>query len=209
MVSTFIDQVHCFKTSLPVGTYQLPIIQCLLPFWSLQVRTAVFKAADKAITLKKTAGKLSSPPWWDSQCTASVRERNLDENLYVSNLNMDNYTYKGRQLEQKDSSPKKILRCKDFVSPFPHIPPHQWFGKRSNVSSPNPVPNISDPWLAKFADILAPPFVPSENSLPTNSTSRSPQDRMDETIWGILHQVLTVFLTLSSLNLELEVKHFS
>lgn len=52
----------------------------------------LLSAADESIPLKNVASnKRSSPPWWDSDCTRCVRDRNQQENTFSANPTLANY----------------------------------------------------------------------------------------------------------------------
>ncbi|KAF9814059.1 hypothetical protein SFRURICE_004406, partial [Spodoptera frugiperda] len=40
---------------------------------------------------KPYPSKLSSPPWWDSECTSAVKERERAEDTFNVSLNLDDF----------------------------------------------------------------------------------------------------------------------
>ena len=148
----------------------------------------LFTAADKSIPLKNSSrGLIPSPPWWDSECSASVRSRNHAEKTYSRNLTYDNYINfqkvcaKTKRLLAK----KKHLGWKSFCESLsPRTPVSLVWRKIKNYRRIYVDNNISsnDPqaWLSHFMNKLAPPFVPSYDSFPPISTISSSADRMSE-----------------------------
>lgn len=56
-----------------------------------QLSDAISSAADESIPLKNSAsGKISSPPWWDRECTSIIKLRNEAEQSYALNMAIEN-----------------------------------------------------------------------------------------------------------------------
>lgn len=117
----------------------------------------------------KTPYKIPSPPWWDKNCSDIIKRRKAAEVNYKINMSSTNY----QALVDINLEVKKLFKRKKFegwrrfcesISPDTH-PTIVWtnikkFKCAFNVSTNNLIP----PSLAsEFADILAPPWVPSPN----------------------------------------------
>ncbi|KAI8434676.1 hypothetical protein MSG28_003208 [Choristoneura fumiferana] len=150
----------------------------------------LIKAADLAIPLKNTARhKISSPPWWDSECTKAIHERNRAELTYSANLTMDNYISfkktlaKSKRLLSKKKSQGWTKFCESLSprSPVSLVWKRIKAFRRGMNSDSNATSNSTDSWLPAFMDRLSPPFVPAEDLFPTpNSQSHPALDSMDE-----------------------------
>lgn len=149
--------------------------------------SCLLAAADDSIPLKGVHRDwLPSPPWWDGECTAMVKQRKEAENKYASNLNMDNFlNYKKTCAQTKRLlSSKKRIGWKRFCE---NLSPRTsaslvWkkikaFRKSQSVFSPSS--NDTSPWLEDFINKLAPPFVPYLDNFP-NSNLPPSTDRMNE-----------------------------
>ncbi|XP_059051095.1 uncharacterized protein LOC131845944 [Achroia grisella] len=144
-------------------------------------------AADDSIPIKNsTINKICSPPWWDNECTTSVKQRKDAENTYALNLTMDNYL----AFRKICASTKRLLAKKkkigwqkfcESLSPRTH-PSVVWKklnSFRKGCTSVEATSNDPLPWLNNLYNNLAPPFAPSQDCLPIPSPPVS-NDRMDE-----------------------------
>ncbi|KAI8420029.1 hypothetical protein MSG28_008625 [Choristoneura fumiferana] len=110
-------------------------------------QSVLIEAADKFIPKKKIgSSKIPSPPWWDAECTAAIKERKNAERKYNdSGLSEDFIEF------QKISARAKRLLKKAKKK-----------GWKGFCESLNPRKNAP---LAEFADKLAPPSVPEESCI--------------------------------------------
>ncbi|CAB3231159.1 unnamed protein product [Arctia plantaginis] len=53
-------------------------------------KSVLLQAAD-IVKRKPRNNKLSSPPWWDEECTSAISRRNLAEKNYRINMSLENY----------------------------------------------------------------------------------------------------------------------
>ncbi|KAI8434647.1 hypothetical protein MSG28_003180 [Choristoneura fumiferana] len=115
---------------------------------------ALTSAADDSIPLKNSAReKVSSPAWWDAECTAAIKERKKAETLFAADLSIER-------------TPSTLVWKK--IKAFGALRVIPMFSSNS-VS-----------WLDDFVAKLAPPFVPSQDGIGKYSSSSSPSDRMSE-----------------------------
>lgn len=157
------------------------ILQNLTLVYSYFTNTLI-EAADNSIPKKKAPNhKLSSPPWWDSECTSAVKDRDNAELLYNESLNMEDFiTFQKTSAKTKRLlSKKKKNGWKGFCESLsPKTPPSLvWKNVKRFRGSLNPDPMSSydsSPWLEDFVDRLAPSFVPDEPCfLPPPSFSKT------------------------------------
>ncbi|KAI8431364.1 hypothetical protein MSG28_015900 [Choristoneura fumiferana] len=133
----------------------------------------ILEAADKYVPKKKILGsKVPSPPWWDAECTAAVKERdNAERKFNVSGLSEDFVAYQKISAHTKRLLKKaKKKGWKGFCENLnPRTPPSlvwksikRFRGSfRSDWSTPHNPPS----WLAEFAGKLAPSSVPEESCI--------------------------------------------
>lgn len=135
-------------------------------------------SADSHIPLKQRSRFKKSPPWWDAECSESIRKRKLAEQQYNSAMTMDNFlnfqrvaAHTKKLLSQK----KKLGWSKFCESMSPGTPPSLVWKQikrfRSALSRPNINSNNPAAWIESFADKLAPPTVPPLDFLPINPNS--------------------------------------
>ncbi|XP_047041608.1 uncharacterized protein LOC124645775 isoform X1 [Helicoverpa zea] len=148
------------------------------------------RAADASIPLKNSARKfISSPPWWDAECTDSVRKRREAEIRYASSINMTNYL----DLKKTSARTCRLLAKKkksgwhNFCESLSPRSPVSIVWKRikayrrvldahsSDISS-----NDSSCWLEDFISKLAPPSVPSFECLSLSDSPPPSSDKFDE-----------------------------
>ncbi|CAH2097448.1 unnamed protein product [Euphydryas editha] len=163
-----------FSSSLDSKTATLPPVSDnnFLLCYDLFI-SCLCSAADESIPLKNSSlDKIPSPPWWDSECTDSVRKRKAAEDSYLSDLSMLNYLNLKRTIAKSKRllSKKKSSGWRNFCESLsPRAPAslvwrkiksfRQVLQDDRNVSS-----NDSSYWLPNFVNNLAPPYVPPENN---------------------------------------------
>ena len=161
---------------------------------------ALISSADESIPLKKSSlPKMSSPPWWDTECTDAIRRRKESENGFSRNPNMDNYI----SLQKTCAQTKKLLakKKKDGWRSFceelaPKTPLSLIWRKikafRGSLSDTYNVSSNDPSWVENFLDKLAPPYVPSEDCLPSYCPPPRSPDKMDDPFsFAELHSVLS------------------
>ncbi|CAG9133023.1 unnamed protein product [Plutella xylostella] len=127
-----------------------------------------------------------SPPWWDSDCTTAIDERNNAEGVYLSNMNMDNFI----NYKRIAARTKRLLKKKKKQGWFrfcerlsPRSPPSLvWrYIRRFRGSLNVEDTTCNDPsiWLEGFSDKLAPPYVPHYDSFPPPPSIIQSSDRLD------------------------------
>lgn len=143
---------------------------------------AILSAADESIPLKKHKHNFYSPPWWDSECTQVVRERNIAEINYNRCMSFDNYL----AFQRASAKYRKILSSKKkqgwikFCESLSPTTPSALVWKqirrfRGAYNFINPTSNDPFSWIEAFANKLSPPYVqqnPSTN-YPNSSLSSS------------------------------------
>lgn len=147
------------------------------------------KAADSSIPLKNSAqGKLSSPPWWDAECTAAIKKRNEAEGSFASDLSSYEFYLHFQSTNARTKrllSTKKRLGWTRFCESLSPRTPATLVWKnikrfRGSMSATNISSNDPSAWIDAFLDKLAPPYVPFEDALPFSSSCSPSNDRMDE-----------------------------
>lgn len=146
------------------------------------------RSADSCIPLKNSAnGKIPSPPWWDAECTAAIKTRKRDEDKFLEDLSeIQSYL----QYQSSNARCKRLFSTKKrqgwtrFCENLSPRTPSSLVWKnikkyRKSLTVSDPSSNDPSSWLDAFYDKLSPPFVPSEDCLPS-SPSPSSSDRMDE-----------------------------
>lgn len=139
---------------------------------------AIIETADSIIPLKKTFSGIPSPPWWDSECTSAVKERNEAEKYFNANISIENYLLFKKVLAKSIrflSKKKKNSWIKFCESLSPRSLSSIVWRKikafRNFRNDPRPTPTNDTSWLESFIDKLAPPFVPTQeyiSSTPVN-----------------------------------------
>lgn len=147
---------------------------------------AILSSANSHIPIKKPRNHRVSPPWWDSECTLVIGERNDAETLYISDMSMDNFIkYKHAAARAKRTIHRKKRAGWNFfcegLSPRTR-PSEVWRNIRRFRCSMN-IENVTsnDPavWLDAFADRLSPPFSPNSYDLPSPPSFISACGNMD------------------------------
>lgn len=147
--------------------------------------SALLQSANDHIPMKNSSRqKVPSPPWWDSECTLSVRQRKAAENCYSRSLSMENYL----SFQKISASCKRLLSKKKFSgwrsfceSLSPRTPAALVWKKIKNYRRSfhsDMIYNNTESWLHNFINNLAPPFVPSSDCFPS-SQAPSPSCNMD------------------------------
>lgn len=141
---------------------------------------AIVVTADSTIPLKKTGSRIPSPPWWDSECTSVVKERNEAENYFTDNIDIDNYVLfkkalaKSRRLLSKKKKSGWINFCESLS---PRSPSSLVWRKikayRNSRNDSPPLVSNDTSWLEAFIDKLAPAFVPPEEYIHTIASNLS------------------------------------
>lgn len=163
---------------------------------------SLLDAADSTFPLKNSvSGKLSSPPWWDRECSVAVTQRRQAELTYNSNMSEENFD----ELMNIIAKTKKLLKEKKL---------HGWRGFCSTLSpstKPSVVwrnirryrvgvsensfasmpPSLSDSFLDRLAPPTVPPkelFTPIHVSIPTCPYGLDAPFSIDE-LKGVLSNV--------------------
>ncbi|CAK1597701.1 unnamed protein product [Parnassius mnemosyne] len=148
-----------------------------------QFITLLNNIASKIFPLKNSSTKkISSPPWWDRDCSSIIRKRKAAERLYSSYMTMENFL----DYQKIAAQTKKLLsekKKKGWLSFCESLSPRSpsslvWqsirrFRGALNYSNPP----CADPshWLDDFSNRLAPPWVLLEEEIFPNSKSFPPQ----------------------------------
>lgn len=128
------------------------------------------ESADQAIPKRKPAGqKIASPPWWDSDCTAAIKERNSAEQIYNKSPNINNFinfkkvTARTKRLLSKTKKKGWKGFCASLAPRTPSSIVWKNIKKFRGSFIPDPVSSCdSSLWLDDFIDRLAPAFVPMD-----------------------------------------------
>lgn len=134
----------------------------------------ITRCANKCFPLKNsTSGKISSPPWWDHDCTSAIKRRKNAEAVYAANMTEENFAH----LTQISREVKVILKDKksegwksfcSSISPHTH-PSLVWQKIRIFRSSQAQKPSFvvpSQEWADNFMNKLAPPTCPMAMEIP-------------------------------------------
>lgn len=143
-----------------------------------ELTNIITMAANKTFPIKNVfLDRISSPPWWDKDCTVAVQKRNQAEENYNLNMTSENF----QTLEDVMANTKKILKQKKFsgwrnycTTITPYTPPTiVWQNIRKFKSAVQDQTHFIPFQLSEqFLDYLAPPFVPQEEliiSLPSST----------------------------------------
>ncbi|CAH2108890.1 unnamed protein product [Euphydryas editha] len=96
-----------------------------------QLTKSICDAADHSIPLKNSAKhKLSSPPWWDNECTSMIKYRKVAERAFIASMTLENLV----EYRKAVAKSKRLFRQKKF---------HSW---RQFCSSLSPNTNASVVW---------------------------------------------------------------
>ena len=130
-------------------------------------------AADLLFHKKKSSGKLSSPPWWDLDCTRLIKLRKAAERKYSTEMTLTNYIELNRVSAEcrRTFRTKKFERWKAFCSSLSPQTPSSLVWKqikrfRSSFSDLPNMSSLSQAWAENFMNKIAPPFVPHADNLP-------------------------------------------
>lgn len=152
-----------------------------------QFSGAVTLAADHSIPLKNSAsGKLSSPPWWDRECTEMIKARKEAEFRYVRAMSVTNLMEYNRILAKSRRLFRKKKRegWKKFCaslspSSSSSVIWKNFKGYSRGCSAQNPS-TIPQDLAAPFLNIVAPPYVPLSDECPSSALPPSlPNDPLD------------------------------
>ncbi|CAH0405390.1 unnamed protein product [Chilo suppressalis] len=132
----------------------------------------MLSVADECIPIRKspTCKNISSPPWWDKDCTAAIRNRKIAEKAYSSAMTVENYLHYKKvaaetvsllRLKKKEGWTKFCTSLSPRSSPsliWKNI--RKFRGSYSdtyeNFSSSDP-----DAWLVPFSRKIAPLSAPT------------------------------------------------
>lgn len=143
--------------------------------------TIIIEAADETFPVKNSAsGKIPSPPWWDFECSQSVKKRKEAERCYrhsMTNENFEIYMQVARDTK-KLLRKKKYEGWKQFCSSLsPNVKPSVvWNNVKRFRSAFNDTPRqILPPDLThQFLNQLAPASVPEAYVFQPHSISYNP-----------------------------------
>lgn len=158
-----------YKTYVEENIQNLPNVSNNSTECSSSLSTLLLKAADTTFPLKNaSSGKIPSPPWWDSECTQSIKKRKEAELTYKENMTEDNFN----NLLKIITETKKFLKEKRFskfrifcTSLSPRTPPSVMWKNVRNFRlgvSHNSFKSIPPSLVNSYLDHLAPSFVPEE-----------------------------------------------
>ncbi|CAH2108748.1 unnamed protein product [Euphydryas editha] len=78
-----------------------------------QLTKSICDAADHSIPLKNSAKhKLSSPPWWDNECTSMIKYRKFAERAFIASMILENLV----EYRKAVAKSKRLFRQKKFHS---------------------------------------------------------------------------------------------
>ena len=147
---------------------------------------AIDLAASRFIPLKRTDHRYRpSPPWWDRDCSAAVKNRKEAEARYRTNMSVSNYL----QFRNTQAKAKRILLKKKregwkkfCLSLSPSTPSSVVWKNikrfRSAFQPDPPKPACGD-WVDQFLNKLAPPSVPNLDELPKQYDHPSPNHPLE------------------------------
>lgn len=149
---------------------------------------SITSAAENSIPLKSSPKtSIPSPPWWDSDCSTSVRERNEAEKSFSRSTTMENFLHlqKTSAKTRRLLSKKKTAGWRDFCESLsPRSSSSIVWRKlrtyRGSCNNTDTSSNDPNPWIHDFINNLAPPHVPTFDSFPSPQTSACPPDPMNE-----------------------------
>ncbi|CAG4969984.1 unnamed protein product [Colias eurytheme] len=164
------DYSHSLEFQL--NSLPFPSLYNPLPIYSMFV-SCIISSANNHIPIKNPSTYKPSTPWWDSECTAIIRERSEAEKMYIEQMSMQNFL----NFKQISAKAKKLLVSKKrsgwlkfCESLSPKTPPSLVWKQikrfRSSRSQNNITSSNCSLWLEDFINKLAPPFVPSLENLP-------------------------------------------
>lgn len=156
-----------YKNKLDEKLHNLPLVlQNQMSHCSEAFARLLTEVAEEVFPVKKASGaSIPCPPWWDSECSAAVKDRKDKELLYNSNMNQHNYDVLVSAIKgtKKLLKQKKVNSWRAFcasICPGTHSSEvwrklRMFKGAFVDNNAFNIEPSIAD----KFLDKLAPPFV--------------------------------------------------
>lgn len=165
-----------YSSSLDIKLASFPfslINSCPLQAYSVFI-DIIISCADSLIPVKKPNKRFRiSTPWWDAECSAAASDRKAAELAYSSNMSQENFLeYKKISAKFKRTIKKKkkngwIGFCESLSPKTPSsIIWKQIRRFRGACNIDNPSSNDPYSWVESFSDKLAPPSVPSLDSIP-------------------------------------------
>ncbi|KOB66251.1 putative pol-like protein [Operophtera brumata] len=121
---------------------------------------AITSSADGHFPLKKPFKFRVSTPWWDSECTAAIKDRKEAEKNYNSAMTQEMFL----SYQQIAAKTKKSILAKK---------------RTGSCSVDNITSNDPSSWLEAFSDKLSPTSVPNLDLLPSPSCSLTIQDGLN------------------------------
>ncbi|XP_022828405.1 uncharacterized protein LOC111357833 [Spodoptera litura] len=162
-------------------------LECFSKFSEL-----ISSTAEDCFPLKNTPkGKIPSPPWWDSECTAMIRARNEAEKAYNRDMNLENLFNFKRMLARSRKLFKKKKKqgwqrfCTSLSPSTPVAAVWQRVKSFRNSMKPPSISIMPEGLSHNFFSSIAPLYVPGEDEfcLGHHEESLDPLDRnfsMDE-----------------------------
>lgn len=131
-------------------------------------KNAVLAAADESIPIRKLRSKnISSPPWWDKECTAACKKRKEAERTYTFTMTTQNFL----NYQKIAAEVVKLLRIKKkagwnsfCTSLSPKTPSTVIWKNIKKFRGSFIVNNTSldtSSWIESFSQKIAPPSAPS------------------------------------------------
>ncbi|CAH2099512.1 unnamed protein product [Euphydryas editha] len=150
-------------------------------------KNCLLRCANLCVPQNVGRTRISSPPWWDSECSKACKNRKETERAYSASMTIENYMkYKNvAAATTRLFLQKKKLSWRHFCETLSPSSSSSvvWTNIRKFCGSFSPnSPTSNDPslWLNSFAQRLAPPYVPSlEESKVFPSISLSTSDKFD------------------------------
>ncbi|CAG4925468.1 unnamed protein product [Colias eurytheme] len=137
----------------------------------------ILQVAEELFPVKSTSNTLmSSPPWWDKDCTEAIKKRKLEEKRYAENMSTENYNNLIATIKTTRSllKRKKQEGWKSFCTSIsPNTCPSEvWKNLKRFRSAFAEQPYRFPESLARdFMKNIAPDTVPENNILPVTSVS--------------------------------------
>lgn len=178
-----------FTSTLDVATKSLiPVnIHNALSAYSMLVNV-IISNADNCFPIKKQARTICrvSSPWWDSDCTAVIRNRKIAEIEYNNSMSDVNFIKYQRCAAEarKILTKKKKIGWKNFCENIsPRTPSSVVWNQikrfRGSCNYTNPSSNDPSSWIESFSDRLSPTSVPNIDSIPSSPSFISPSSYFD------------------------------
>lgn len=129
---------------------------------------ALKSAADNSFPKKNiSARRLSSPPWWDSECSAMIQKRDEAELRFSCDGVYSSFQIVAAQTKKLLSQKKKqgwLRFCENLSPSTPSCVVWRSIKRFRGSYLKPPDPSSNDPsssWLHEFCNRIAPPWVPS------------------------------------------------